>query len=321
MSFSIIGTGHAVPEKIITNDWLAERMDTSDEWIFSRTGIKERRLSVLETATSLSLDAALQAIGDANIDKNDIDLIICATMRGDYITPSQACIIQKELGVSCPAFDINAACSGFVYALDVARGYFAAKRVKKVLIVAVEMLSRVINWEDRSTCVLFGDGAGAAILSEGDDLLTSFITAQGNIEGLNITYPFGKSIFGAEVEERDGFVHMNGKSVYAFTVNAVSNDLQRCLAESGLSPEELSWVIPHQANVRIINSAAAKSGIAREKFYVNIDKYANTSCASIPMALDEMAKSNMLKKDDTIAMAGFGGGFTTGVCVIRWCKG
>lgn len=319
MSFSILGTGKAVPEYVLTNNELSTMVDTNDEWIRTRTGIEERRICKDETITELCVKAANNALDNANIKAEQLDLIICSTMRGENLTPSQACMIQKEIGASCPAFDLNAACSGFIYALDVADGYFVRKKVKYVLIVSMDNLSNITDWTDRSTCVLFGDGGAAAVLGEGDDLLSINLTAQGNDSVLLIPHGSNSSPFYTHEEQR-AILHMAGNEVYKFAVNAMSEGIKKVVEDAGLEQSDIDCVIPHQANIRIINTAATKLDISREKFFCNVNHYGNTSSGSVPIALDEANRTGLLKKGDLIAMCAFGGGLTTGSCVIRWNK-
>lgn len=317
MSFSILGTGKAVPEYVLTNDELSTMVDTNDEWIRTRTGIEERRVCKDETLTDLTVAAAKNALENAGISPGQLDLIICSTMRGENVTPSQACVIQKEIGATCPAFDVNAACSGFIYALDIADGYFVRKKVKYVLIVSMDNLSNIIDWTDRSTCVLFGDGGAAAVLGEGDDLLAIDLTAVGNDEVLRIPHGTNSSPFYRHDEEK-AVLHMAGNEVYKFAVNAMSTGIKKVIAEAGLTEDDVDCVIPHQANIRIINASAKNLGISREKFFCNVNHYGNTSSGSVPLALDEANRAGLLKKGDIIAMCAFGAGLTTGSCLIRW---
>ena len=319
MSFSILGTGKAVPEYVLTNDELSTMVETNDEWIKTRTGIEERRVCKDETLTDLTVRAARDALGNAGIEPAQLDLIICSTMRGENITPSQACVIQKEIGADCPAFDVNAACSGFIYALDIADGYFVRKKVKHVLVVSMDNLSNIIDWQDRSTCVLFGDGGAAAVLGEGDDLLSINLTAVGNDEVLRIPHGSNSSPFYKHEEER-AVLHMAGNDVYRFATAAMANGIKKAVEDAGLQQSDIDCVIPHQANIRIINTAAKNLDIPREKFFCNVQHYGNTSSGSVPIALDEANRSGLLKKGDLIAMCAFGGGLTTGSCVIRWNK-
>lgn len=319
MSFSILGTGKAVPDYVLTNDELSTIVETNDEWIRTRTGIEERRICKNETITELCIKAANEALNNAGVTADQLDLIICSTMRGENIFPSEACVIQKEIGASCPAFDVNAACSGFVYALDIAAGYFARKKVKHVLIVSMDNLSNIIDWSDRSTCVLFGDGGGAAVLGEGDDLLSIRLTAKGDDTILRASHGENSSPFYMHEAEK-AVIHMMGNDVYKFAVTNVPAEIKKVLEEAGLEQSDVDHVIPHQANIRIINTAASKLEIPREKFFCNVDKYGNTSSGSIPIALDEANRAGILKKGDIIVLCAFGGGLTTGSCVIRWCK-
>lgn len=319
MSFTILGTGKAVPEHILTNEALSKMVDTSDEWITTRTGIKERRIFTKETFTSLSVKASLLALEDANVKPEELDLIICATMRGDYIIPSQACAIQKEIGANCPSFDLNGACSGFVYALDVADSYFKSKKIKKALIIGFDNLSSITDWEDRSTCVLFGDGGGAVVLGEGEDLLSINLTAKGNTDVLYAPAGSNTSPFN-ENEIQDPIVHMSGNEVYKFAVVAMTRGIRKAIKDANLTVDDIDHVIPHQANIRIIEASARKLKIPREKYVCNIDKYGNTAAGCMPIAIDEVNRSGKFKKGDLIAMCAFGGGLTTGSCVIRWNK-
>lgn len=319
MSFTILGTGKAVPEYIMTNDELSTMVDTNDEWIKTRTGIAERHICKKETITELTVRAARAALENADVKAEELDLIICSTMRGENITPSQGCMIQREIGASCPAFDVNAACSGFVYALDIAAGYFARKKVKKVLVVSMDNLSNIIDWKDRSTCVLFGDGGAAVVLGEGDDLLAVNLTAKGDDVVLRIPHGTNSSPFYEHEEER-AVLHMEGGEVYKFAVNAMSTEIKKAVEDAGLTLDDVDHVIPHQANIRIIRTAAKNLAIPKEKFFCNVQHYGNTSSGSVPIALDEANRSGLLKKGDIIAMCAFGAGLTTGSCVIRWNK-
>lgn len=319
MSFSILGTGKAVPEYVLTNDELSTMVETSDEWISTRTGIKKRHICKEETITELCVQAAEEAMSNAGVTAKELDLIICATLRGEYITPSQACVVQKELGASCPAFDINAACSGFIYALDVAAGFFARGRVKKVLVIALDNLSNIINWKDRNTCVLFGDGGGAAVLGEGDALLSIEITAKGDTDVLKCPHGENTSPFYKHPSEHP-YLYMNGPEVYKFAVVSMVKGIKRAIKEAGLKEEDIDWVIPHQANIRIIETAVSKLKIPSERFIRTIAEYGNTSGGSCAIALADSEKKGIFKKGDNIVFCAFGSGLTTGSCVIRWDK-
>ena len=319
MSFSIIGTGKAVPEYVLTNDELSTMVETNDEWISSRTGIKRRHICKDETMTELCVKAANEALEDAGVTASELDLIICATLRGEYITPSQACVIQKEIGASCPAFDVNAACSGFIYAMDVADGFFARNRVDKVLVVALDNLSNIINWKDRATCVLFGDGGGAAVLSKGDGLKYIETNAKGDTDVLKCPRGENTSPF-YNHESEHPYLYMNGPEVYKFAVTSMVRGIKKAIKEAGLTQEDIDWVIPHQANIRIIETAVDKLNIPSEKYIRTISEYGNTSGGSCAIALAECAKKHMFKKGDNIVFCAFGSGLTTGSCVITWDK-
>lgn len=319
MSFTILGTGMAVPKYVMTNDEMSTIVDTSDEWIRTRTGIQERHICTDETMTELSVEAALKALEDANVSPKELDLIICATIRGEYITPSQACVIQGKIGADCPAFDINAACSGFIYALNIADAFFTSGKVKKALVIGWENLSNITNWEDRSTCVLFGDGGGAVVLGEGDDLLSIHTTAKSNPDVLFAPRGENTSPFYKNGSEKP-YINMNGNEVYKFAVTSMVRGIRKAVKDAGLTMADVDYVVPHQANLRIIDAAAERLDIPRENYLCNIQKYGNTSAGCMPIVLDEANKAGKFKKGDIIAMCAFGGGLTTGSCVIRWGK-
>lgn len=317
MSFTILGTGSAVPSRVVTNDDLSQIMDTSDEWITTRTGIATRHILTDETLTDIAVEAGRRALAQAGVAPEELDLIICATLRGDYITPAEACVIQMRLGATCPSFDVNAACSGFVYALDVAAGYFARKKAKKVLVVGCDAMSQIMNWEDRSTSVIFGDGAGAVVLGEGDDLLASHLTTQGNYEVLGMPHIRGNSPY---LRQPEGSPHlvMHGQEVYKFAVGAFCDSVGAVMKEVGVEPRDIDHVFPHQANLRIINAAQKKLGIPEERYHINIREYGNMSGGSIPLLLDEANKKGLLKKGQLVVLCAFGGGLTTASVLLRW---
>lgn len=317
MSFKIIGTGSAWPKTVVTNNDLTKFIDTSDEWIRTRTGIKERRICINENINDLATISAKEAIINANIDAKDIDLIICATMGGDFVTPSVACCIQKEIGAVCPAFDVNAACSGFIYALDIANNYFANKNIQNILVVVAENISKYLDWQDRGTCVLFGDGAASVVLARGSGLKAIKLTATGNSEALRIDNNKSKTPWEDKSQE-DCFLHMNGQEVFKFAVNSMVNGIKDVLEEVGIKEEDVNFVLPHQANTRIIDNAKTKLNIPIENYYMNIERFGNTSAVGIPLLLDELNKNGKLKKGDIIAMSAFGGGLTSGACIIEW---
>lgn len=317
MSFRIMGTGRCVPEYVLTNDEISTMVETSDEWISTRTGIKERRICTHETITDLAVAAAKNALENAKVSPEELDMIICGTIRGEFISPSEACVIQRHLGAKCPAFDVNAACSGFLYCMDVAAGFFARKRVKKMLIVCADNLTNCTDWEDRGTCVLFGDGAGAVVLGEGNELLSIELTTSGDFEYLRI--PRGENSCPMyEHPSPRPVLYMNGREVYKFAVNAMVTGFQKAVADAGLKESDIDHVMPHQANMRIIDTAKAKLSFAPEKYIYNITRYGNTSAACIPMMLDEANRAGKFKNGDYIAMAAFGGGLSSGSAVLRW---
>ncbi len=317
MSFKVLGTGHCVPKRVVTNDELSQMVDTSDEWITQRVGVKERHVCTTETAVDLAHNAALGALEMSGTKPAELDMIICATISTDDASPSMACSVQNLLGATCPAMDVSAACSGFVYALDTAAGFFARGKVKKMLVIGGEKLSRMLDWTDRNTCVIFADGAGAMVLGEGDDYLASKLHAKGGDTVIKIPNYVGCSPFN-EVKERKPVINMNGQETFKFAVNALTGDLSYVIAEAGLTVADIAWVIPHQANVRIIDAASRKLGIPLDKFGLNIDKYGNTSSASVPILIDEFNREGRFKKGDYLALCVFGGGLTSASCVLRW---
>lgn len=319
MNLTIIGTGCSTPKCVKTNLELSEIVDTTDEWITSRTGIKERHIITDETLAQIASEAAKAALENAGVLPEELDYIICATLRGDYITPSLSCEVQRIIGASCPAFDINAACSGFIYSLDVASALFTAQKAKKILVVAAESLSKFVDWKDRATCVLFGDGAGAVVLSNHDNLLAIKLTARGEAKSLYIPSTDRNSPF-HEQEEIESYINMDGGEIYKFAVTAIYKELKNVISEAGLRQSDIDHVLLHQANIRIIDAAAKKLKIPKEKYLVNISRYGNTSAASIPILLDEANRAGKFKKGDLMALCAFGGGLTTGACILRWDK-
>lgn len=317
MSFRIIGTGSAHPVCSQTNDDLSKIMDTSDEWIYSRTGIKSRYVCTDETITDVAAEAGRAALENAGLNASELDCIICTTIRGDYFTPSLSCCIQERLGAHCPAFDLNAACTGFLYALDVADGFFVRKRAKKILIVSCENMSKLLDWKDRATCVLFGDGAGAAVLAEGDNLLSIRVAAYGNSKIMFIPNVSGNSPFN-RTPCPDSVLTWRGHEVYKFAVNEMSTQLEAAIKDAGIEQKDVTWVLPHQANLRIIDSAKKRLSIPDERYCTNIAHYGNISSAAIPILMDELNHKDTFHPGDILAMVAFGGGLTSGACVIRW---
>jgi 3-oxoacyl-[acyl-carrier-protein] synthase-3 len=328
--FFVAGTGKYLPSQIVTNADLAKIVDTSDEWITERTGIRERRFSKGEQTWYMGKMAALEAINNASINPVEIDMIIGCTITPDYCTPSLSCIIQSEIGAeNAFCFDMNAACSGFVYAMDVAQKYLSSGAVSTVLVVCSEVLSKITDFSDRSTCVLFGDGAGAVVLkSDESKIYHSCLKSEGkNGEYLVSRTHKTESPYATEKDDSVNekfamttgcFVYMSGKDVYRFGTRVMTDSLEKACKKAGITPQDLDLIVPHQANQRIVETAARKLGIDMTKMFMNIDKYANTSCASIPICLDELWKSDKLKRGDKIALCGFGGGLTYGAIVMDW---
>lgn len=326
-SVGILGIGHYVPEKILTNFDLEKMVDTSDEWITERTGIKQRHIAEAEEATSdMSVKAAEKALADAGIAAEEIDLVIVATASPDHAFPSTACLVQDRIGAkNAAAFDLSAGCSGFVYSLGVASQMIKSGLYNKALIIGAETLSRIMNWKDRNTCVLFGDGAGAAVIGVVDDgygVLGIDLGADGS-GGKYLYQPAGGSRKPASmetVENNEHTIHMNGQEVFKFAIQIMGKTAKTALAKAGMKAEELDMLFPHQANLRIISSAAKRLKMPMEKVWVNVDKYANTSAASIPIALCEAQAAGALKKGDNILLVGFGAGLTWSAIVLKWSK-
>ncbi len=322
MRAKIIGTGSCLPEKITTNDELSTFMDTSDEWIKSRTGISERRLVSSETENTLSMavNAGTTALSDSGLLPEDLDLIIVATVSSDYITPSTACMVQKELGaVNAAAFDLNAACSGFLFALNTADAYFQAGIYENALIIGVETLSKIVDWKDRSTCVLFGDGAGAAVLKADKEGIIANLQGSNGAGGhvLMCRSRTNNNPF-VTTDTVPDYLYMDGQEVFKFAVKKEAECIQELLAQAGLAPSDITFYLLHQANQRIINSIARKLKLPLDKFPSNVDHCGNTSAASIPILLDEVHRAGMLSPGHLILLSGFGAGLTWGAALLRW---
>jgi len=314
----IIGTGSYLPEKIVTNQDLESIVDTNDSWIRTRTGIEQRHIAAdNEMASDLAVNACLKAIESADISIDKIDLIIVATTTPDMTFPSTACILQNKLGIKdCPAFDVQAVCSGFVYALATADMFIRAGKYKTALVVGTEIYSRLLDWSDRSTCVLFGDGAGAVLItkSEQPGILSSHLHANGshyNTLSLPGNISHGKI-------QGNPFVTMEGNTVFKFAVKVMEEIVYEALSENNLQTSDIDWLIPHQANIRIIRSTAKKLGISMEKVVTTIARHGNTSAASIPLALDLAVRDKRIKSNQYVLLEGVGGGFTWGAVLIRW---
>ncbi len=325
---SILGTGSYMPEKVLTNDDLSKIVETSDEWITSRTGIRERRIAAADQATSdLASEAARRAMENAGVKPEEIDLIVCATVTPDMFFPSTACIIQRKIGAAnAVCFDISAACSGFVYALQVARHFLNAGTRQTALVIGAEKLSSLVNWQDRNTCVLFGDGAGAVVIRATDApdapgrVLSTVMGSDGNLVDL-LKVPGGGSacpVTPENVDQRLNTVHMEGRETFKHAVTRMTAAAEEALRLAGLTKDDISLVIPHQANARIISAIADRLGLPEEKTFMNVHKYGNTSAATIPVALDEANREGRLKRGDVVLLVAFGGGFTWAASVLRW---
>lgn len=316
--FHIIGTGMYVPERIVTNDEIATMVDTNDEWIRQRVGIAERRVSTHEWTSEMACKAAEAALANAGCTPADIDYILTASVSAETVSPSTACMLQHLLGATCPALEINAACSAFIFLLETAAGLFARKKANKILVVGAERLSGIVDWTDRGTCIIFGDGAGAAVLSNDEDgYLDSVVTVQGNNEVIKIPHFVGTSpFFTKEIE--GPYVHMQGQETFKYAVSSICNDIHTLLERNNLTLDDIRYIVPHQANQRIIDLAARKLKVPVEKFALNIDRYGNTSSASIPIALDEINREGKLSSGDYIILTAFGGGLSNAACLLRW---
>lgn len=312
----IAGTGSYLPKKILTNADLESMVDTTDEWIVSRTGIRQRHIAAEGEFTSdLSVEAARRAMKAAEIQATDIDLIIVATTTPDRVFPSTACLVQDKLGISnCPAFDIQAVCSGFVYALATADNFIKSGGAKCVLVIGAETMSRITDWTDRSNCILWGDGAGAVILKASDEqgIMSTHLHADGSYSNL-LNVPSGVS-----KTEGGKTVYMEGNSVFKVAVNTLDAIVDETLEANGLQKSDVDWLVPHQANIRILQSTAKKLGMDMDRVVVTVDTHGNTSAASIPLALDVAVRDGRIKRGETILMEAFGGGFTWGSVLMKY---
>lgn len=320
MTTRIIGTGSCLPETVVTNDFLSTIMDTSDEWITTRTGIRERHLVKDETTTSLAIGAAKQALAAAGVAPAELDLIIVGTVSGDHVTPSTACEVQAGLGaVNAAAFDINAACSGFLFGLHTVNAYIRSGMCKTALVIGAESLSRIMDWNDRSTCVLFGDGAGAAVVRADETGLLAYEQGTDGEKGRHLCCPNRTNNNPLiQTDKTLGYTRMDGQEVYKFAVTYVPASILRVLEEAKLQPEDIKYYILHQANLRIIKSVAKRLKLDEDRFPISLDHCGNISAASVPILLDEVNKKGMLQKGDKLILSGFGGGLTWGTCLIEW---
>jgi len=322
---TITGTGMYVPERVLTNADLERMVDTTDEWIRDRTGIRERRIAAPEQASSdLALIASQRALESAGLCPDEVDYIVVATTTPDRILPSCACTLQHKLGATrAAAFDMFAACTGFVFGVAMARSLIGSRAADTVLVVGVETLSRIVDYTDRNTCVLFGDGAGAVVMrpcAQGEGVLAIDIHSDGELGGV-LEIPAGISAnpaSAATVAAREHYLRMQGKKLFPFAVRTMEESTRRCMEQAGIGPEDMDVVIPHQANLRIIDAVRERLGLPPEKMPINIDRYGNTSSASIPITLDELTREGRLKPGDHVGFCAFGGGATWGAGVVRW---
>jgi len=321
----VSGIGSYIPDKVITNEDLTKIVDTSNDWIIERTGIKERRIVEKDVATSdIASMAAKKALEDANLKAEDLDLIIVATATPDHAFPSTACIVQKKIGADkAAAFDISAGCSGFVYALAVAEGFIKSCLYERVLVIGAECLSKIVDWQDRNTCVLFGDGAGACVLEKCEENM-GILAAELGSDGSNasvLIQPAGGSRLPANddtVKNRLHYIKMEGKEVFKFAVRVMDKATQTVIDKANLELGDIDFLIPHQANIRIIEAAAKKLNLDQSKIYVNLDRYGNMSSASIPVALKEAVDEGRIKKGDNLLLVAFGAGLTWASMIIKW---
>lgn len=317
----ILATGSALPKKVVSNDDLARVMDTSDEWIRTRTGIRTRHIATDETTTSLAVEAAKKAFEKSKVSIDELDLIITATVSPDYIFPTLACEIQAALGAKrATAFDLGAGCSGFLFALATADAYFRTGRYRNALIMGAETLSKMMDWSDRSTCVLFGDGAGAAVVSADGDQLLSMVQGSDGAGGmaLKCNNRSVSNLFHQVAAEQYSYTEMNGSEVYKFAVRTVPNAVAEALEQADVKVDDIKLFLLHQANIRIIESVAKRLNQPLEKFPTNLQECGNISAASVPILLDQVCKEGKIQKGDKIVLAGFGAGLTWGACVIEW---
>ncbi|MBP3339289.1 MAG: ketoacyl-ACP synthase III [Lachnospiraceae bacterium] len=321
----ILGAGCYVPESVVTNDDLSRIVDTSDEWITTRTGIKERHLSQGEKTYEMGVKAVKRALENAKINPEDLDMIICATITPDEFMPATACRIQSDIGAkNAAAFDISAACSGLVFGITIASQFVKTGMYKNICVVGAETLSKVTNWEDRGTCVLFGDGAGAVIVGEKRDENSMEIIAESMISNgdkadiLTLeAVPFGNMLKKRPDKMPDFYMAMDGQEVFKFAVKVITDQIKKVTEKANLKVEDISFIVPHQANVRIIETAAKMLSLPNEKFFVNLHKYGNTSSASVGIAFSELLESGKIKKGDNLVMTGFGGGMSAGAILLK----
>ncbi len=313
----ISGTGSVLPKKVVTNEMLSQFLDTSDEWIRTRTGVKSRHVISEERLEDMAIEAARKALDDAGVAVSELDFIICSNVVNEYITPQLSCIIQGGIGASCPCIDINCACAGFIYALEIAESFYRSGRVKNVLVVCAEEPSRMTDWSDRRTCVLFGDGAGAAVLTPGDNIRSIKLSASSATDKLWQYRKLQPTPYITK-EEDDVPLQMKGQDVFKFAVKAASRDITRVLTESGCSKDDVDHYLLHQANIRIINAIQEFMEQPVEKFPTNVEDHGNSSSSSCPILLDECNRKGLFRKGDLIVMSAFGAGFVSGAVLLEW---
>jgi 3-oxoacyl-[acyl-carrier-protein] synthase-3 len=322
MSFArVLGTGGYLPQRVLTNSELEKIVDTTDEWIFTRTGIRQRHIAgESETTCDLAEHAARRAIESAGITPDAIDLIVLATTTPDRIFPSTACLLQDRLGIhGCPAFDVQAVCTGFVYAMGIAEKFVRTGSSRCALVIGAETISRILDWTDRTTCVLFGDGAGAVVLGAADEpgIISSHLHADGQYKDL-LTVPAGVSRGYDKVQRREAHLNMEGSEVFRVAVNTLGRIVDETLDANGLHKGDVQWLVPHQANIRIIAATAKKLDLPMDHVVVTVERHGNTSAASIPLAFDEAVRDGRIRRGDTVLMEGFGGGFTWGSVLLKY---
>jgi 3-oxoacyl-[acyl-carrier-protein] synthase-3 len=315
----IIGTGSAHPKCAVSNEMLERFLETTDEWITERTGIKERCVISSEKLEDMAVEAANKALEDAGLTVADIDFIICSNVVNEYVTPALSCIIQGKLGAKCPTLDINAACAGFIYAMDMADDKLRSKKAKNILIVCAEEPSRMVSWQNRSTCVLFGDGAGAAVVTEGDELKAIRLTTESMTDVLYYQRKLEPTPYIDKEENFEPLV-MRGREVFKHAVSNSNKDIKILLDETGLSVDDIKYFVLHQANRRIIDAIRNFLGVEEERVPHNVERYGNISSAALPALLDELNRGGKLHKGDKLVFSAFGAGFTTGACIIEWAK-
>ena len=313
----ISGTGSVLPKKIVTNDMLSEFLDTSDEWIYPRTGVRSRHVISDERLEDMAIEASEKALADAGINASDLDYIICSNVVNEYITPQLSCIIQGGIGATCPCIDINCACAGFIYALQIAESFYRSGFVKNVLIVSAEEPTRMTDWTDRRTCVLFGDGAGAAVLTPGDNIKGFSMSAASATDKLYQIRTLQPTPYITK-EEKDVPLQMKGQDVFKFAVKASSSDITKLLKNNSLEASDVDYILLHQANMRIINTIREFLDQPMEKFPVNIEDHGNSSSSCCPILLDECNRKGLFKEGDKVVLCAFGAGFVSGAVLLEW---